>query len=30
MTFGEFGTRNAMRETRDTSLAYAGHAIKTT
>ena len=30
MTFGEFGTRNVMRETRDTSLAYAGHAIKTT
>jgi 2-polyprenyl-6-hydroxyphenyl methylase/3-demethylubiquinone-9 3-methyltransferase len=28
MTFGEFGTRNVMREQRDTSLAYAGHAIK--
>ncbi len=29
MTFGEFGTRNVMRETRDTSLAYAGYALKT-
>jgi 2-polyprenyl-6-hydroxyphenyl methylase/3-demethylubiquinone-9 3-methyltransferase len=28
MTFGEFGKRNVMREMRDTSLAYAGYAIK--
>lgn len=28
MTFGEFGKRNVMRETRDTSLSYAGHALK--
>jgi 2-polyprenyl-6-hydroxyphenyl methylase/3-demethylubiquinone-9 3-methyltransferase len=28
MTFGEFGARNKFRETRDTSLMYAGHAVK--
>jgi 2-polyprenyl-6-hydroxyphenyl methylase / 3-demethylubiquinone-9 3-methyltransferase len=28
LTFGEFGRRNPMRETRDTSLAYAGYALK--
>ena len=28
MTFGEFGKRNVMSETRDTSLSYAGHAVK--
>jgi 2-polyprenyl-6-hydroxyphenyl methylase / 3-demethylubiquinone-9 3-methyltransferase len=29
MTFGEFGARNKFRETRDTSLLYAGYAMKT-
>jgi 2-polyprenyl-6-hydroxyphenyl methylase / 3-demethylubiquinone-9 3-methyltransferase len=28
MTFGEFGARNKFRETRDTSLLYAGYALK--
>ena len=28
MPFGEFGARNGFRETRDTSLLYAGHAMK--
>jgi 2-polyprenyl-6-hydroxyphenyl methylase/3-demethylubiquinone-9 3-methyltransferase len=28
MTYGEFGVRNQLRETRDTSLAYAGYALK--
>lgn len=28
MTYGEFGMRNKFRETRDTSLLYAGHALK--
>ena len=28
MSYGEFGTRNKMREKRDRSLLYAGHAIK--
>ena len=28
MSFGEFGARNRFRETRDTSLLYAGHAMK--
>ncbi len=28
MTYGEFGARNKFRETRDTSLLYAGHAHK--
>ena len=26
--YGEFGARNVMREQRDTSLAYAGYAVK--
>jgi 2-polyprenyl-6-hydroxyphenyl methylase / 3-demethylubiquinone-9 3-methyltransferase len=28
MTYGEFGARNKFREARDTSLMYAGHALK--
>jgi 2-polyprenyl-6-hydroxyphenyl methylase/3-demethylubiquinone-9 3-methyltransferase len=28
LTFGEFGARNKFRETRDTSLLYAGYALK--
>jgi 2-polyprenyl-6-hydroxyphenyl methylase/3-demethylubiquinone-9 3-methyltransferase len=28
MTCGEFGARNRFRETRDTSLLYAGYASK--
>jgi 2-polyprenyl-6-hydroxyphenyl methylase / 3-demethylubiquinone-9 3-methyltransferase len=28
MTYGEFGARNRFRETRDTSLLYAGYAVK--
>jgi 2-polyprenyl-6-hydroxyphenyl methylase / 3-demethylubiquinone-9 3-methyltransferase len=28
MTFGEFGARNKFREMRDTSLLYAGYALK--
>lgn len=28
MTYGQFGARNKFRETRDTSLLYAGYAVK--
>jgi 2-polyprenyl-6-hydroxyphenyl methylase/3-demethylubiquinone-9 3-methyltransferase len=28
LTYGEFGARNVMHETRDKSLLYAGYALK--